>query len=273
VLAELEGRIDFPDDDLDVADDAWLDAELAQLHAGCFELVDGFKRGRAMSHGISVALVGAVNVGKSSLLNALVGRERVLVAEDPGTTRDFVEIDDVWNGVRVTIVDTAGTRETTDHIEQQGIAFGEKRAALADVVVVINDGKSLWNDGATFGDRALVIRSKIDLGGEVRDEVVRTSARTGAGIDQLKRLVLEKLDVVDREGSEDAVITTERQREAVIEARSGIGASRQALQAKQPLELIALELRTVTRALARLRGVEVGERVLDELFARFCIGK
>ena len=179
VLAEIEGAIDFPEDDLELDADADIDRELGALAAACGRLAAGFRHGRAVSRGIAVALVGAVNVGKSSLLNALVGRERALVGAAPGTTRDWLEVTDVWNGVAVTLIDTAGLRTTDDPVEQRGIALGEARVASADVVLVVNDGIAAWDDGARFGDRAVVIRSKADLGGEP-GAGLPTSAATGS---------------------------------------------------------------------------------------------
>jgi tRNA modification GTPase len=273
VLAEIEGRIDFPDDDLDVATDDWVRTEIAALRTECARLAGSFRHGRAVSQGIVVALVGRVNVGKSSLLNALVGRERVLVAAEPGTTRDYVEIQDAWSGVAVTLIDTAGLRAAADPVEQRGIELGESRVASADVVVVVNDGTTPWEDGTRWGERALVIRSKSDLDGTTRGEVVRTSATTREGLDALKQRVLELAGVADREGSEEPLITTARQQAAAAEARDALAAAGQAWGERKSFEIVALELRTATQALARLRGTEVGERVLDELFARFCIGK
>ena len=272
LLAELEGWIDFPEADIDPAADPWIDGELAALRDGCARLADGFRHGRAITHGISVALVGPVNVGKSSLLNALVGKERALVAPDPGTTRDWLEVSKVWNGVAVTLIDTAGTRTTSDPIEQRGIALGEARVAEADVVVVVNDGTSPWDDGARFGARAVVVRSKGDLGGDAHGALV-TSSTTGAGLDQLKARVLEVAGVADREGAEQPLVTTARQQSLAAAARDAFAAAIAARVEKTPPEIVAVELRTATSALAQLRGLEVGERVLDELFARFCIGK
>jgi len=219
-----------------------------------------------------VALVGPVNAGKSSLLNALVGKERALVAAQPGTTRDYLEVHDVWNGVNVTIVDTAGTRETADAIEARGIQLGEARVASADVVVVVNDGTGAWDDGARYEGRALVVRSKADLGGDTHGALA-TSATTGQGLDELRRRVLELAGVGEREGSEEAFVTTARQHAACVTARDSLAAALAAWRAKQVPEVVALELRQGAQALAQLRGVEVGERVLDEVFARFCIGK
>ncbi|HEU4735134.1 MAG TPA: tRNA uridine-5-carboxymethylaminomethyl(34) synthesis GTPase MnmE [Kofleriaceae bacterium] len=272
LLAELEGWIDFPEEDLEPASAQAIEDELAALAAACGRFVDGFRHARSVSQGITVALVGPVNVGKSSLLNALVGRERALVAAAPGTTRDWLEVRDEWNGVAVTLVDTAGLRATDDPIEQRGIALGEERVAAADVVVVVNDGVASWDDGARYGERAVVVRSKADLGGEPRGGVA-TSATTGQGLDELRRRVLEVAGVADREGSEQAFVTTARQRALAGAARDAFGAAQDARRAQRPPEVVAVELREAVRALAQLRGVEVGERVLDEVFARFCIGK
>ncbi len=271
LLAEIEGRIDFPDDDLGEIGELAL--ALDGLSASCARLAEGFRQGRAVSQGIAIALVGPVNVGKSSLLNALVGRERALVAAAPGTTRDYLEVADVWHGVAVTLIDTAGTRSTADAVEQRGIALGEARVAAADVVAVINDGQAAWDPGERFGIRALIVRSKADLGGDVPAGSVITCATTGQGLDALRQRCLEVAGVADREGSEEPLITTERQHALIVEARDALAAAGAGWRAQQPGEIVALELRRATQALARLRGLEVGDRVLDELFARFCIGK
>ena len=271
-LAELEGQIDFPDEDLDVAAAAAVDDELGSLQRSVGGIADGFRHGRAVSRGIAVALVGPVNVGKSSLLNALVGRERALVAATPGTTRDWLEVADDWNGVAVTLIDTAGTRDTDDAVEQRGIALGETRVAEADVVLVINDGTAPWDDGARYGARAVVVRSKADLGGG-SEAVLATSATTGAGLEALRSRVLAMAGVADQEGSEQPFITTARQHALASAARDAFGAALVARRALRAPEVVAIELREAARALAQLRGVEVGERVLDEVFARFCIGK
>ena len=271
-LAELEGDIDFPEQDLELSSAAAVDAELAALQRACAALVDGFGHGRAVSRGITVALVGPVNVGKSSLLNALVGRERALVGAEPGTTRDWIEVDDVWHGVAVTLLDTAGLRATDDPVEQRGIALGEARVASADVVVVVNDGAAAWDDGARYGERAVVARSKADLGDDPRPALA-TSATTGQGLDELRRRVLAVAGVADQEGSEQAFVTTARQRAFASSASSAFSAALASRGGGRPIEIVAIEVREAAHALAQLRGVEVGERVLDEVFARFCIGK
>lgn len=275
LLAEIEGRIDFPDEDLEPASIAWISSELAMLVERCTTLVDGWRHGRAIDRGVTVALVGAVNVGKSSLLNALLGNERAIVDATPGTTRDYLEVATTWNGIAVTLIDTAGARETSDAIEQRGIALGETRVAGADVVVVVNDGVAPFDDGGRFGERLLLVSNKSDLGNASSNPAgVATSATTGAGLDALRQRVLAIAGVADREGSEQPFVTTARQHEVVTRARDAFVAAREAWSAHNAIdEIVALEVRTGIQALAQLRGVEVGERVLDEVFARFCIGK
>jgi len=117
VLAELEGAIDFPEEDLELDSAQAVDGEIGALQRACARLVDGFRHATAVRRGIAVALVGPVNVGKSSLLNALVGRERALVGDAPGTTRDWLEVETDWNGIAVTLIDTAGLRSTDDPVD------------------------------------------------------------------------------------------------------------------------------------------------------------
>ncbi|MDB4958499.1 MAG: tRNA modification GTPase TrmE [Myxococcales bacterium] len=274
VLSEIEGRIDFPEEGIAAADEQAIDAELGGLEAECRKLAEGFRHGRALTQGVTVALVGPVNVGKSSLLNALVGKERALVAAAPGTTRDYLEATDVWNGVAVTIIDTAGTRVTADPVEARGIELGEQRVASADVVIVVNDGNAPWDDGTRYDRRGLVVRSKADLGGGVGARAaVQTSATTGAGLTELKLRVLALAGVADREGNEAAFVTTARQQAMAAAARDSFDAARTASRQHLASEIVALEVRQAVQALAQLRGVEVGDRILDEVFARFCIGK
>ncbi len=276
VLAEIEGRIDFPEDDLEAPSERALAAELAATAAACASLAAGFRHARAVTAGVTVALVGEVNAGKSSLLNALIGKERALVAAAPGTTRDYLEVVDVWDGVAVTLVDTAGTRETVDLVERRGIALGAARVEAADVVVVVSDAAT-GTGAAAYGPRGIAVRSKVDLGrspdGAEGDRAIGTSAQTGEGLAALKRRVLEVAGVSEREGNEDAFVSTARQHAAAATAGAHLAAALAGWTAGAPGEIVALELREATRALAELRGVEVGDRVLDEVFARFCIGK
>jgi tRNA modification GTPase len=328
VLAEVEGAIDFPEDDLEERGTQWMHAELAELAAACAELVRSYQSGAALRNGITVALVGATNVGKSSLLNALVGRDRALVSATPGTTRDYLEAQVEWEGVRVTLVDTAGWREdlgsapravstvaggladaaakergggavraADEAIERAGIDLGRARAEEADVVLVIDDGEGAGpqaRSAATgLGRRALLVRSKADLvrasaGDGERNEqssetraasddagphagALATSARTGEGIEALKRRVLEMVGVAEAVGDGE-VLVTERQRRLAEAAAAAFALAGGALRS-QPRELVSYDIREGYKSLMEMRGAEAEDRLVDEIFARFCIGK
>ncbi len=266
-LAELEAAIDFPEEDLPPSDRAALAAGFSALASACAALERTFVAGRALSEGIVVALVGPVNAGKSSLLNALVGAERVLVADEPGTTRDYVEVRTTWDGVAVTLIDTAGEREASG-VEARGIELGRQRAAAADLVLHLHGPSST---PALPSPRTLAVASKVDLWSPPAS-LHRTSAVTGEGISELRAAIISRLGLADDAEAGSAVILTERQRAAAAAATAAFEAAFSALSSA-PLEVVALEARSGATALATLQGDEVGESVLDALFARFCIGK
>lgn len=269
LLAELEASIDFPDEDLELGGAAGVAAQLHALAEEVGALAATHAWGRVLRDGIAVALVGEVNAGKSSLFNRLVGEERAIVTPEPGTTRDFVEARVVWDGVPVTLIDTAGTRaEAGSAAERRGIELSARRAAAADVRVVVHEAPrapARAPDGA-----ALHVVSKGDLG-VGPTELVVTSAATGAGLDALRSAVLARVDAQPGDGDEGAVVTSERQQALLGEARSALARSADAVAAGA--ELAAVDARAAAEALAQILGERVGEDVLDALFARFCIGK
>jgi tRNA modification GTPase len=275
VLAELEGAIDFPDEELGEQSGRWLKEELGALAEACRELVGTYQGGAALRNGVVVALVGATNVGKSSLLNGLVGRDRALVSPTPGTTRDYLEAQVEWEGVRVTLVDTAGWREVEEggEIERAGIDLGRARAAEADVVLVIDDGDEGIALVEEFGRRAVRIRSKADLRSSTESALgaIATSVRTGQGLEQVKRRVLEVVGLAEAVGDGELLVT-ERQRKLAETAQQAFERGGSSLE-KQPRELVAYDIREGYKALMEMRGTEAEDRLVDEIFARFCIGK
>jgi tRNA modification GTPase len=280
VLAELEARIDFPEEGVAPADRAMLGDALARLEAAASALERSFVAGRALTEGVVVAVVGAVNAGKSALVNALVGSERVLVSDEPGTTRDYVEVRAVWNGVAVTLVDTAGERDAAAEVERRGIDLGRSRAAAADLRVrVIGPGDEVpatverGDEVPATVERELRVASKADLAWSRPPGALATSALTGEGIEALRAAIVADVGLADDAEAGSAVLLTERQRAAAANARTGFAAARAGLAADAPLEILALEVRSGANALAALEGDAVGEEVLDALFRRFCIGK
>ncbi len=304
LLADLEASIDFPEEGIDPAGRAEIGARATRLARECSDLAATFEAGRALRDGIEVALCGPVNAGKSSLFNRLVGRERALVAPEPGTTRDFLEASVVWRGVAVTLIDTAGEREADTEVERRGIDLGARRAREADVevhLVAADDHRSVDGSRAdrepspgarrivrvvSKGDRAvdsptgLVASAATGLvtsaaTGQVTSAVsgLVTSAVTGQGIEEMIEAVLAAAvsGGLDQEGG--ALLTSERQRAGVARAAAAFDRTGTGAAAGLPDELLALEAREAVDALAEVLGQEVGDEVLDALFARFCIGK
>jgi len=269
LLAEVEASIDFPEEDLDFLSPAAVAARADAVADAVAGLLATYAVGRALRSGLEVAIVGAPNVGKSSLLNALVGEERALVAADPGTTRDYVEARAVWEGIPVTLIDTAGEREADGAVERRGVELGRARAARADVVLSVCE---VGGAEAAATGRALVVWNKIDLG-PAPAGALGVSALTGEGLDGLRRAVLARAVGEASEGSEEALVQTERQKALLDEAEAAARRAATAARAGRAAELVALDLREAAQRLGAVIGEEVGEDMLATLFARFCIGK
>ncbi|NUB07426.1 tRNA uridine-5-carboxymethylaminomethyl(34) synthesis GTPase MnmE [Azospirillum sp. Vi22] len=277
-LAHIEADIDFPDEDLPsgVADVARpvLDTLAAEIDAH----LDDRGRGERLREGLHIAIVGAPNAGKSSLLNALARREAAIVSARAGTTRDVIEVHLDLGGYPVVLADTAGLREAAaDEVEEEGIRRALDRAARADVKVAVFDATALPTlDPATVAllDRdTVVVLNKTDVvdaavptvGGW---EAVAVSARTGAGLPELERRLTAF--TADRlVGSGAPALTRARHRSALEECRDAL---RRALTAPLP-ELMAEDVRLASRALGRITGRVDVEDLLDVIFRDFCIGK
>ncbi len=275
VLAELEVQIDFPEEDVSVEGAGQLAAKAASVEAELEALAASFSAGKAIREGAEVALAGPVNAGKSSLLNALVGSERAIVAAEPGTTRDVVEARVEWDGIAVTLVDTAGERASGGEIERKGMEMGRRRAERADV--------ELWVEPATeaqaaetpeLGARQRLVLSKADLVAE-RPQVagIVTSAETGEGLGELRRAVVEALTHQVKEADDGVVVTSDRQRRGIAGAAAALGRMRAQLTEGAPAEIAAIEANEASTKLAEVLGEDVGDEMLDDLFSRFCIGK
>ena len=274
--AYLEAAIDFPDEeDIPAEIAAAAKPILTVLESAlAAHLADG-ARGERLRRGVEVAILGAPNAGKSSLLNALAGREAAIVSDIPGTTRDVVEVRLVLAGVPVTLADTAGLRDSLDRIEAEGVRRALARARDADLTLLVVDGSTPLppNPVPEIAGARLVLRSKADLPSagwtwpDPRDTVIdiaMTSGGIGAALQALEAQILALA------GPGDApAITRARHREAVTSALDGI---RRAGLAPLP-ELAAEELRRAAEALGRVTGRVDVEDLLDVIFRDFCVGK
>ncbi|MGK9165961.1 tRNA uridine-5-carboxymethylaminomethyl(34) synthesis GTPase MnmE [Inquilinus limosus] len=271
-LAMTEAALDFPDEGLppDLAAEA--ERIVAEVSAAIAAHLDDAGRGERLREGVHIAILGPVNAGKSSLLNALARRDVAIVSDRPGTTRDVVEVALDLRGYPVVLADTAGLRETIDEIEIEGIRRSHHRAAEADLRLVIRDAAEPVSADPALGPGPDTIRvvNKIDLAPQApraADEIA-ISVRTGAGVDRLLDAVAE---AVERRltGDGSPALTRARHRAALEDARDAL-----ARVPTAPLpELAAEDLRLALRALGRITGRVDVEDMLDVLFGSFCIGK
>jgi tRNA modification GTPase len=279
-LTELEARLDF-EDDLPPLDGTAVIQALERLRDALEQLVAEAQQGELLREGPRVAIVGRPNVGKSSLLNLLSQRDRAIVTDVPGTTRDLLESELVLDGVPLTLIDTAGIRPTADPVERLGIARGLEALARADVVLLLFD----LGDGWTAADQELRDRIPAEVPllvvGNKRDRLppgvaldaaeVSLCALSGEGREALATALLERCGAAGVQGLEVALNT--RQRDLAAAAATAIGRSLDAARDGLPWDFWTIDLREAIQRLGEITGADVSEAVLERVFARFCIGK
>lgn len=272
VLAWQEALIDFPDEALPAETEAALLAEIEALQTEIAAAVADGERGIRLRQGVTIAVVGAPNAGKSSLVNVLAERDIAIVTPIPGTTRDALEAPITLGGAPVTLIDTAGLRETTDPIEAEGVKRARARAAQADIVLHVWDAAHGEN-GAGLPDMApdalwLSVANKIDLAAHRPEGAIAVSAMTGEGISVLRTTLADAVQQRSMPAGQ-AVMTRARHVAALREAHSHLSeAYSETLE-----ELRGEALRLAMRAIGRITGSVDAEALLDTIFRDFCIGK
>ena len=277
VIAGLEVALDFPDDELglDPATAAKTILGLAE-DARCWRA--RARRGRVVHEGLTVAIVGAPNAGKSSLLNALVGRERAIVSPVAGTTRDVVEATITLAGVPVRLLDTAGIDAPRDEVEAEGIRRSRGAIADSDLLLVVVDGSRLL-DRALLEETAsrarVIIRSKSDLPRDLSThsipDALDVSALTGDGVERLLGCIQCVVEARS-DGEGEDLIASVRQIEGVVTLERVLLAAAAAIETA-PTEVALVDLRDALRQASALLGIDVGDAVLERIFSTFCLGK
>lgn len=280
LIARLEASVDFPEEGYHFVESGELVRALDDLLTTISCLLADGRRGRMIREGLQIAIVGKPNVGKSSLFNALAGSARAIVTPTPGTTRDLItETVDV-NGLRVTLIDSAGLRATDDAVEAAGVDLARQAMRIADAVLVVVDGSNALDDvdveilRETAGARRVVVANKSDIGEDVRGGFVPVSARTGAGLDRLRAELTGILDV-DSVRDQPAitnlrhVLLVERAQEALTRARNAVAERGTAISE----EFVLADLQDARNALEEMSGRRAPDDLLAHIFARFCVGK
>lgn len=288
-VAHIEAGIDFPEDDIPAASAERLAAEIDAVSAAVRRLLAGADTGRILRDGVKTVIVGRPNVGKSSLLNALLGMERAIVTDVPGTTRDIIEEEISVAGIPLRLLDTAGLRAAEDAVEQIGVARTEQHLTDAELILAVFDA----SEPLTAEDHALLTRlsaaaadiiilcSKEDRPSvlsaadfsAVAAPVLRISAQEGTGLDALREEIAAH--IVRREGdlSDGALPNKEREIEALRRAETHLAAAAETLVAGLGTDFVSIDLRAAYDALGEILGETVDTDLIDRIFSEFCIGK
>jgi tRNA modification GTPase len=287
LCAFAEAHIDFPEEEIAAKSSQQMGRELLEIRHGLEELSETFREARFFREGLAVAIIGRPNVGKSSLLNALLRKNRAIVTEFPGTTRDLIE--DYLNikGLPVRVLDTAGIRNASETVEKEGVRRSIEAMEKADFIIAVFDG-SLPAEAEDLeiierirGKNAVMVANKSDLPGKLRLEnidgrggqYIRISALTGEGLDKLKSAVFD-FATGDRPNERGSVMVSNiRHKLALDRACAAIGKASDILAGGQPLEILAIELRDALDSVGEITGAVTTEEILNRIFSDFCIGK
>ena len=277
-LAHLEADIEFADEDLPGGIGQAVLGEVTLLNDEISAHIRD-DRGRTLRHGVEIAIIGAPNVGKSSLLNRLLGYQRAIVSSKEGTTRDTIEEVVNLRGIPLRLIDTAGVRESSDEIEQEGIAMTHGQVARADLVLVIWDLSESFVDSAEVsipdGARRLDILNKSDLEDVSWAGVkgLRISCESGSGFEDLESAISKLLSLDEAQWGDHSVAVNARHQACLTRAQSSLTRAITSLRAGDEPELTALDLREALTAIGEIAGIVDTEEILGEIFGNFCIGK
>lgn len=281
IAAVLDAWVDFPEEGLEFASLSEILSDLEEVKGEIRDLLETFHEGKILHDGLSLCLVGAPNVGKSSLMNALLDKERAIVSPLPGTTRDVLEDQIRLNGLNVLLLDTAGIRETEEVIELEGIRRTHQAIDRADLILIVADakeGKIPESLKDLKSHKAILIWNKSDLPhGALSDygfeHVVEVSALKKTGLLELKKEIDQ---IIWRNGppsKEEVIVTNVRHREALKEAYHALDTLIQGLEKGVSPEFLAFDIRKALNSLGKILGTDVSEDILNEIFSTFCIGK
>ena len=285
VAAFFEASVDFPEDDLEELIPQNIFDDLQMLLSEIESLGASFERGKIIHEGVTLCIVGSPNVGKSSLMNRLLGKDRAIVSEIPGTTRDIVEAEMMLHGLHVHLIDTAGIRETDGVIEKEGIARSRQAFSRADIILCVADSSRSADDAMLSplfevpSEKAVVVWNKIDIFPAAIEKTilgaphVGVSALTGEGVEKLLAVLKEKIFGKESHRRQETLITNLRHQEALRKAKNCLQSVIDGYRQKISPEFLALEMKGVLLHLGSIIGTDVTEDVLSAIFSKFCIGK
>ncbi len=287
ICAQAEAYIDFPEEDIEFRTSEEILKSLCKIRKDSEQLSQTFQEARFFREGLSVAIVGRPNVGKSSLLNALLSRERAIVTDVPGTTRDTIEECLDIDGLPARIIDTAGIRSSGEAVESEGIRRSLEALRQADFVITLLDGSEALHEGdlAILGKikekNAVIAINKSDLPAAADFEAsmpagrkhVHISAKSGEGLEELKSIIFHSALRNWKEDREGIIVTNIRHKVALDRTSNSLSRAIDVLKSNQPLEIFAVELRDALDSIGEITGAVATEDILNKIFSDFCIGK
>lgn len=285
IAAILEAWVDFPEEGLEFASQDEVCQELESVARAIASLLSTYREGRILHDGVSLCLIGKPNVGKSSLLNLLVEKERAIVTNVPGTTRDLVEEKFTLNGLQIRLVDTAGIRQTEEVIEAEGIRRSLAMTEEADIILFVLDAARGFEDEDKVLlekislDKTLLIWNKTDLPHKKplpmlpSGDALEVSAKRQEGLEELKTAIDRKIWGEGKNSSEGIVLTQGRHRKALMEAERLCREVAEGIRGGQSPEFLVFDLREALKSLGLILGTDVSEDILNEIFSTFCVGK
>jgi len=287
IIAHIEATVDFPEDDLEEVTSVEAKGKLENVLIDIEYLINSADEGKILRDGLSTVIIGKPNVGKSSLLNALLSENRAIVSEVPGTTRDVIEEYINVDGIPIKIIDTAGIRETTDIVEKIGVEKTKEKIIDADLVILMLDSSNTLTDEDREiikyikDKKYIILLNKSDIGGNLKREellhldttnIIETSIKSGMGLEELRGLIKE-LFFKGEIKSKEFFITSSRHKEALIRTKASIMAAILALNDTFAIDLASIDLRNAWNYLGEISGETLEEDIIDKIFKEFCIGK
>ncbi len=288
LLSDIEASIDYPEYDVPEVTEKHILQEIQNILEELKKLENSFENGKILKEGIKTAIIGKPNVGKSSLLNAILQEDRAIVTAIEGTTRDIIEETVVIEGIPLKIIDTAGIRETKDEIEQIGIEKSKKIAKEADLVIAILDGeKELSKEDERIleiiqNKKSIIVLNKKDLPGfntkilekiPNNSPIVEISAKEGIGIEKIYEEISKLFQLQQIDVDSGYLVTNIRHKDLIYKAKQQCNKTKQAIYDKMPIDIIAIEITNILKTLGQITGDDVTEDVIKDIFSKFCLGK
>ena len=289
LMADIEASIDYPEYDIEETTNKKINDTLNSVEEKLLKLKNSFENGKILKEGIKTAIIGKPNVGKSSLLNLILGENRAIVSDIEGTTRDTIEEYINIKGIPLKIVDTAGIRKTNDEVEKIGVERSINNISNAELIIALFDDSRTFDDqdqkilDLIEGKKTIVLINKIDLGKNLikeneklkkfKNNIIEFSTINETGLDKLYNKIEElfKLNELDCENTE--IITNNRHKQQILYALEDVAKGRESLETHMPVDITAICLKDILERLAEITGENVSEDIINEIFKKFCLGK